>query len=216
MSGFGRAMRYFTYRSQVYVLFIMLGSVALTLYKCLLQEQTDSFHNWFTILSTAWLPLTVFAYFSIGTSFGYFFSQLVAFGCRRMHVILGNLVMNTIVMLECAALSWLLVLGLGGKESMVHKPMIIGALFLIEGLAQLLGAAMARWGKTVYMFFTLAVIILVLFASFFIQKMHIRGIGEKILLLLGSGWIVLLLGAASCLLAHVLAYRMIRMYEIKA
>lgn len=214
MNGFGRTLRYFLYRAQIYALCIMLGGAAMAVYKWAVQDHAGSFRDLLAAIPVTWMPILSVVLFSVGTSFGYFFSMLVSFGCRRIHVILGNLAMNLLLILECVFFSWLLTSWLGKKESVMYQPMILGALFLLEGLTQLIGAAMAKWGKNVYLIFVFFVFVIAFLAGILVQTMHIQNIIDVMFLHIGQEWIILA-GAAICMAEHLIVYRFMRNYEVK-
>ncbi len=221
VSGFDRALRYFFYQSQLYVICTISGSLAMTLYIWLINGSVEIFNDLLTVIPGTMTYVSMIVLFTIAATAGqYWYPMLISFGCRRKNVFWGHLFMVFLFMTEIFAIDKI-------SEKLLHTDVLsldtwtLLALYLfIEGISTLMNIFTIKWGRRSQVLVIVVILAISMGYGFFMafseSSISISAIPFLGRLAASWQWMRLLSGAAFCLAANAANYRILSRYEIKA
>ncbi len=220
-SGLGRSLKYFFWQAQLYAALILGGSLVMAAYQRIVANASMSLSDIIHSVPGAVIMLTYVVLFTTGQSAGqYWYSMLISFGCRRIHVFLGHLAMNLLVISESLLVSGLLSYVLHSDSINIFGfPLIFAASLVLEGASKLLGIAIMKWGRIAYVIMIFSIVILcIAFGMFSAFAEESTGPVFTINSLLNPAQQQLLTAVSIlfCTAANMISYRMVKYYEVKA
>lgn len=223
--GKKRVLKYFLYYTELYVLCTLGGTVVMTLYMALLNNNISAGPVFVSVPSMI-LSVAVILILTSGMTRGqYGYSIPVSFGCIRKNVFLGNLMMDFFYIIQVLVLYETAVFVIQTRTETVKIPMpvLVSLLLFVEGTAGLLGAAAVKCGKLAYIFFIVLVIvgsigvgILVGFSSDFGSETVIFYVFRGGATAASFYWILFAASAVLSAAANFANYRLIRYFEVRA
>lgn len=224
ISGLDRAIRYYFRMAERYVAMVLIGSFLLAAYNRLINGGGLGFQDIVQQVPKTIAMLTAVILFIIGLAdMQTWHSMLVSFGCRRRNIYLGSMFMNLLMIGECLLLYELFSVLFLHDANVWTLPYLAALYLATEGVAQLVGAAVAKWGKFIYIIFTITIVLI----GIVVVAVAINVYGDAdstgtydlwITKLSGPSlkWGTLLMGGAICVVANAVFYRILRKFEVRA
>lgn len=220
--GLGRALRYFVRHAQSYMVIIVAGGLWMPLYMWMVNSDNyQSLGQAMKMTSFTTVYVVVIVVITSGLSeCQSTYRLLLSMGCRRRIVFVGEAVMRVLIFAETIVYLYAVnrILGSIWSPSM-YRNLLLGAMLLLEGLAQLCGALVLKYRRYAYWF------IVPIMMACIICVGVVLGLGQadswswiipdRWLDGWLDGWQILAAGGVVCAAGYVCSYLALRNYEVK-
>lgn len=221
--GFGRTLRYAARQAQMYMLSIAGCSLGFAVWEWIVMNGELTVVDMIAMVPGMLMWIAMVILLVTGMSSGQsWYALLISYGCRRKNAFLGQLAMNLMIIVQSVILYEILELVIKSSERYFGIQAILAVLLAVEGMSQLVGAAVIKWGKAAYLAMILVIMLVCLVLGFgygFMAgygKFDIPdyGLFDKMITFAKQWWMILA-GAAVCAVMNILGWFMLRNYEVK-